>query len=63
MNLSTRARSVQAVTDWPYQKCLQRIRDLGAAPAKLAEQNNWSIHQADAYLLASEGNRALKKDP
>ena len=51
MNLTTRARRLQARTHWPYETCLQKIRDLGARPADLARENGWSIHQADALLL------------
>jgi hypothetical protein len=51
MNLTTRVRYIQSITDWSYQTCLQRIRELGDQPSLLASQNNWSILQADAHLL------------
>jgi len=51
MNLTTRARRLQTVTNWSYQTCLQKLRELGARPAELAKERNWCIDQADAYLL------------
>jgi hypothetical protein len=51
MNLTTRARRLQARTGWPYQTCLQKIRDLGAKPSELAQIHSCSIDQADAVLL------------
>jgi hypothetical protein len=51
MNLTTRARRLQARTGWPYQTCLQKIRDLGTRPSELAQEHSCSIDQADAVLL------------
>jgi hypothetical protein len=51
MNLTTRARHLQSATNWPYQTCLQKIRGLGSGPAEVAKQNQWSIDQADLYLI------------
>lgn len=54
MNLTTRARHLQSVTTWPYQTCLQKLRKLGARPVELAKERNWSIDQADAFLLEGD---------
>ena len=54
MNLSTRARRLQSVTNWPYQTCLQKLRALGARPAELAQERDWSIDQADTFLLGED---------
>lgn len=60
MNLTTRARRLQTVTNWPYQTCRQKICDLGPEPARLAKENHWTIDQADAFLLYPSVHDALR---
>jgi hypothetical protein len=52
MNLKTRARNLRKITGWAYQKCLQAIRQAGAAPADLAKAKGWSILRADVLTIA-----------
>ena len=52
MNFKTRVHHLQKVTGWPYQKCLQALRNAGAAPAELAKANGWSLPRADVHIVA-----------
>jgi hypothetical protein len=57
MSLRNRARHLQRVTNLTYQQALDRLRQLGEAPARLAREKGWSLAECDEHLVRKQADK------